>query len=127
MQQPRIQVYIIDDEPSIRTAYARLIRANGMQAGVFHSVEEFMAADFAASEACVVADVQLPGRSGLDLPGLLKVAGHELPVIFVSAQPPELIGHAVTQPGVVGFFSKPVDGQELVDLITRVVRREIGR
>src|SRR5258705_3926283 len=85
MPNSHIQVYIVDDEPSICTAYARLIRSAKMQPRTFASVEDFMRAEITDANACVVSDVQFPGKSGLELPVLLGPAGRHLPGIFVTA------------------------------------------
>src|SRR5436190_8754190 len=85
MPNPTVQVYIVDDEPSVCTAYARLIRSANMQPRTFASVEDFMRSDFSDDNACVVSDVRFPGKSGLELPVLLGREGHSLPVIFVTA------------------------------------------
>ena len=74
MSKAPIQIYIVDDEPSICTAYARLVRSASMQPRTFPSVEEFMQAEFSDANACVISDVQFPGKSGLELPVLLVFA-----------------------------------------------------
>jgi FixJ family two-component response regulator len=122
MHQPRTQVYIIDDEPSICRAYARLVKAGGMDSREFGSVEEFLSSDFVTGDACVVADVQLPGKSGFELPALLREAGRLLPVIFVSAMPLEGIEGLAAKNGGVAFFRKPVDGEILLAAIRSVAR-----
>ena len=112
-----IQVYIVDDEPSVCIAYARLVRSAKMQPQTFASVEDFLRAEVKDKNACVVSDVQFPGRSGLELPALLGRAGHHLPVIFVTAHDsPETRGLA-QRSGAVAYFSKPVDDQALLDAI----------
>src|SRR6478735_2728403 len=85
MPDAPIQVYIVDDEPSICTAYARLARSAKMQPRTFASVEDFIGSQFSDENACVISDVQFPGKSGLELPSLLNRTGHRLPVIFVTA------------------------------------------
>jgi DNA-binding NarL/FixJ family response regulator len=85
MPHPAIKLYIVDDEASVRSALARLARSAKMMPLTFESVEEFIRSDFSDENACVIADVQLAGISGLELPELLGRAGHALPVIFVTA------------------------------------------
>ena len=75
MSNAQINVYIVDDEPSICTAYARLVRSARMQPRTFPSVEDFMRSGFTDEHACIVSDVQFPGKSGLELPVLLGRAG----------------------------------------------------
>jgi FixJ family two-component response regulator len=117
MPSTAIQLYIVDDEPSVRTAYARLARSAGMAARTFASVEEFMQADAPDENACIVCDVQMPGTSGLELPGMLGRAGRQLPVIFVTAHDTEETRALAQRIGAAGYFRKPVDDQALIDAI----------
>ena len=79
------RIYIVDDEPSVCTAYARLVRSAKMEARTFASVEDFVGSTFSDQNACVISDIQMPGTSGLELPTMLERAGHRLPVIFITA------------------------------------------
>ena len=117
MPDAPIQVYIVDDEPSVCTAYARLVRSAEMQPHTFASVEDFMRSDFTDENACVIADIQMPGTSGLDLPGLLARAGHHVPVIFVTAHDTPETRDRAQSAGAAAYFRKPVDGQALLDAI----------
>lgn len=117
MPNPAIQVYIVDDEPSICTAYARLVRSAKMEPRTFASVEDFMRSDFTDENACVISDVQFPGRSGLELPVMLGRAGHHVPVIFVTAHDTRETRDLAQRFGAAGYFRKPVDDQALLDAI----------
>jgi FixJ family two-component response regulator len=112
-----IQVYIVDDEPTICTAYARLVRSAKMQPKTFTSVEDFLRAEVEDENACVVSDVQFPGQSGLELPVLLERSGHHLPVIFVTAHDTPETRDLAQRSGASAYFSKPVDDQALLDAI----------
>jgi len=112
-----IKVYIVDDEPSVCTAYARLARSAKMQPHTFASVEDFMRAEFSDENSCVVSDVQFPGKSGLELPVMLDRAGHHLPVIFVTAHDTPETRDLAQRIGGAGYFRKPVDDQALLDAI----------
>lgn len=122
MSLPSIQVYIVEDEPSVSTAYARLVRSAGMSPRTFVSVEEFLGAEISDRNACVISDVQFPGKSGLELPRLLEQAGHRLPVIFVTAHDTTQARQTAQQVGGAGYFRKPVDDQALLDAIVWAVR-----
>lgn len=124
MPHSSILVYIVDDEPSICTAYARLARSAKMQPRTFASVEEFLRADFSDENACVVSDVQFPGKSGLELPVMLGRAGHHLPVIFVTAHDTPETRHLAQRFGAAGYFRKPVDDQALLDAILWAVNSQ---
>jgi FixJ family two-component response regulator len=112
-----IQVYIVDDEPSVCTAYARLIRSAKMAPRTFASVEDFMGSEISDDNACVVSDVQMPGASGLELPVLLNRAGHHLPVIFVTAHDTPETRERAQRVGAAAYFRKPVDDMALLDAI----------
>lgn len=112
-----IQIYIVDDEPSICASYARLARSAKMEARTFSSVEEFLGTDVSDENACVVCDVAMPGISGLDLPALLKRADRHLPVIFVTAYDTAETRAIAQRAGGAAYFLKPVDDQALLDAI----------
>lgn len=112
-----IQIYIVDDEPSVRAAYARLVRSARMEPRTFCTVEEFLSTELSDENACVVSDIKMPGSSGLALPGLLDKAGRHLPVIFITAHDTPETRDTAQRAGAAGFFRKPVDGQALLDAI----------
>ena len=117
MPNPPVQIYIVDDEPSVCTAYARIVRSAKMQPRTFESVEEFMHADLSDENACVISDVRMPGTSGLELPALLTRAGRHLPVIFVTAHDTPETRDIAQRAGAAAYFRKPVDDQALLDAV----------
>ncbi len=110
-------VYIIDDDESVRRALSRLLSSAGLDAVGFASMEAFAEADLGGPDACVIADVRMPGGSGLDLPELMRRKGRELPVIILTAQDTEPTRAAAKRAGAAAFFRKPVDDQALLDVI----------
>lgn len=116
-----ITVYIVDDEPSVRQALARLVQSEGIRAEVFAAVPDLAGLTSFSEPACVVADIKMPGVSGLELPGLLAEQGHRLPVIFITGFDTEENRAAAKRAGAVGFFRKPVDGEALLDAIAWAV------
>ena len=119
-----VQIYIVDDEPTVCAAYARLVRSARMQPRTFGSVEEFMRADFSDENACVISDMRMPGINGLELPRLLKCAGHHLPVIFITAHDTPETRELAQRAGAAAYFRKPVDDQALLDAIAWAIGRE---
>ncbi len=117
MTRAPVTVYIVDDDPSVRQALARLVQSAGMRAEVFETVPALVGLARLAEAACVIADIRLPDVSGLELPGLLARHGHRPPVIFVTAYDNEQHREAARRSGAAGFFRKPVDGQALLDAI----------
>jgi FixJ family two-component response regulator len=114
---PGATVYIIDDDASVQRAFSRLLRAAGLSPLAFGSLEEFLARPLACANACVVADVRMPGANGLSLPQLLKERGMHLPIIYVTAHDTEETRERARRGGAAGYFRKPVDDQALIDAI----------
>jgi FixJ family two-component response regulator len=122
MSDSTVHVYIVEDEPSIGAAYARLLRSAKVRSSTFQSVEEFMLANCPDEHACVISDICMGGLSGLELPGILAFAGRRLPVIIVTAHDTPETREAARQAGVVEFFRKPVDDQDLLDAVQKALR-----
>lgn len=125
MSSVPIQVYIVDDESSIRAAYTRLVRSAKMEPHSFSTVDEFMRAKLSDENACIVSDVRMPGRSGLELPRLLADAGRHVPVIIVTAHDTPEIRDIAQLTGAVAYFRKPVDDQALLDAIVWAISRQL--
>jgi FixJ family two-component response regulator len=123
MSSATIQVNIVDDEPSVRSALARLIRSANMTAHVFASVDEFMVSGVADENACVVSDVRMPGNGGLELLALLARAGRSLPVIIITANDTPEVRAMAERLGCAAYFRKPVDAEPLLNAIARALRR----
>ena len=110
-------VYIVDDDLSVRTNLARLMRSAGLAAQVFASAEDFLAAADTLELGCLLLDITLPGASGHQLQAELKRRQINLPVIAVSARDEDDTRDLARQLGARYFFRKPVDAQALLDAI----------
>ena len=108
---------IIDDDASIGRSLARLLDSYGMAAHVYHSAEAFMEAGVLGDVDCVVADMKLPGMSGLELKNRTNALDPFLPFILLTAYDTPDMRLAAKHAGVSAFFRKPVDGQALVDAV----------
>jgi FixJ family two-component response regulator len=117
MPLTRFTIFIIDDDASVRRALGRVMTSAGFDSKVFASVDEFLAGASLKAKGCIVADMTMLGMSSLDLRQVLKLAGSELPIIFVTAQDTEEVRTAARDAGAAGFFRKPVDTQALLDAI----------
>jgi FixJ family two-component response regulator len=120
------QVYIIDDDESVRRALCRMLRSAGMAASAYATVDGFIADCVCAGSACVIADVRIPGSGGLDLPAALHRIGCDLPVIIVTAQDSDAARAEAKRAGAAAFFRKPVDDQALLDAIEWATQGEQG-
>jgi two-component system response regulator FixJ len=114
-----LQVFLVEDDPSVCTAYERLMLSAHHLPRSFPSIEALLAADLPGDHACVVSDVRLPGASGWDLPALLRRSGHPLPVILVSAERDTGNAARARTAGAADFLRKPVDAALLLEAISR--------
>jgi len=113
----RPEIYIVDDDDSVRRAMKRLIRSAGMGARTFASAQEFLAFESVDPNACMIVDIKLQGMSGLELYDKLRARGYDLPVIFITGfDTPETRDQA-KKAGASGYFRKPIDDQALLDSI----------
>ncbi len=117
MQKKQAIVYIVDDDDSVRRAIARLIRSAAMEAQTFASGGDFLKSKFRNQKACMVADVRMPGMSGLELHQKLIERGIKLPVICVTWFDTAETRNQARESGAFGYFRKPVDDQALLDAI----------
>lgn len=107
-------ISIVDDDQDIRTAMGSLIRSLGYCSCEFPSAEAFLASPQLQETACLIADVQMPGMSGLDLQDALLAQDNSLPVIFVTGFPVDSVRQRAEAAGAAGFFAKPVDSESLI-------------
>lgn len=115
-------IVIVDDEESVRTAMARMVRSAGLRALIFASVDDLLQHLDVLTNACIISDIRMPGTSGLALPGLLAERGLDLPVIFVTAYDTSQLRTAAKRAGGAAYFRKPVDDHALLDAIEWVLR-----
>jgi FixJ family two-component response regulator len=116
-------ISIIDDDPSVRTATARLLRSMGFSVHAFASAQEFLASPQLHETSCVIADVQMPGMSGVELQEYLIAHDHGMPVIFITAFPHERVRERAMKGGAVCFLSKPFDEPQLLECVERALTR----
>lgn len=112
-----VVISIVDDDPSIRVATDTLVRSLGYLAYTFASAEEFLRSPQADNSDCLIADIQMPGMSGLELQKALLARGRRIPVIFITAFPDANVESQAMKGGAVGFFSKPFDAVALTERI----------
>ena len=117
MQEKEAIVYIVDDDDSVRGALKRLIRSMGMEAQTFASGADFLKSKFRDQKTCLVADVRMPGMSGLELHQKLIERGFKLPVIYITGFDTAETRSQARKSGAFGYFRKPVDDQALLDTI----------
>ena len=100
-------VTVVDDDESIRESLPDLLTAFGFTAQAFSSAEEFLASEDIGHTRCLILDIAMPGMTGLDLQRELKIRGHKIPIIFITAQKDEAVCARAFQQGAAEFLLKP--------------------
>jgi FixJ family two-component response regulator len=124
MAEAKPTVIIIDDDPAIRESIGGLLRSVGLQANLFTSVDEFLKAARLDGPACLVLDVRLPGRSGLDFQRELATANIQLPIIFITGYGDIPMSVTAMKGGAIEFLTKPFRDQDLLDAIQLGLARD---
>jgi FixJ family two-component response regulator len=110
-------ITVIDDDPEVREALERLLRSVGLRARVYGSVSEFMSAGRPEGPTCMVLDVRLPGKSGLEFQRELASAGLQMPIIFITGHGDIPMSVEAIKGGAIEFLTKPFRDQDLLNAI----------
>ena len=110
-------IVIVDDDESMRSALQGLMKEAGFQAITFASAEEFLNSGAQKGTACLIADIRMPGMSGLDLQSKLNRDRIRIPIIFITALGDEKLRMQALRAGAVEFLSKPFDDDALLDIV----------
>lgn len=108
-------VVIIDDDESVRSALEDLMNELGFPAVAFACAEEFLDSGEQQHTACLIADIRLPGMSGLDLQSRLNEWHLKIPILFITAHGDEKLRMRALRSGAVEFLIKPFNDEVLVD------------
>src|ERR1700739_2097430 len=120
-------VLIIDDDPEFRDSVARLLRTVGLPTRQFSSVHDFLKADPPEAPSCLVLDVRMPGRSGLELQRDLVAANKQVPIIFITAHADVPMTVQAMKGGAIEFLTKPFRDQDLLDAVEAGLARDRAR
>src|ERR1700758_4288658 len=127
MGEANPSVLVIDDDPEFRESVARLLEAMGLQTRQFSSVPDFLRADPPEGPTCLVLDVRMPGRSGLDLQRDLAAANRQVPIIFITAHADVPMSVQAMKGGAIEFLTKPFRDQDLLDAVEASLARDRAR
>ena len=110
-------IAIVDDDEAVREATKGLIRSNGFTAEAFASGEEFLRSPYLNRIACLVADFNMPGMSGLDLYYRISALNKRIPTILITAYPSDGIRERARSAGVLCYLTKPFSEDEFLGCV----------
>ena len=116
-------VLVVDDDPSLREALSSLLRSVGLRVEVFGSAPELLETALPDAACCLVLDIRLPKRSGLDFQSELIKANIQIPIIFITAYDDAEIRAQAMKEGAVEVLKKPFDHQ----LLLKTLRANLDR
>ena len=117
-------VFVLDDDPGVRTALKRLLRSAGHSVETFASAREFLDGGTADRPGCLVSDLRLPEVDGLELLAMLRVSGHRLPIVFNTGYGNVATSVKAMKQGAVDFLTKPVEDVDLLEAVHRALSRD---
>ena len=120
-------VFVVDDDDDVRRGLKALLESVGMQCEAFRTTREFLERQPSDSSSCLVLDVRLPGTSGLDFQKEMATAQIKMPIIFISGHGDIPMTVKAMRAGAVGFFTKPIHEQDLLDSIHVALERDGAR
>jgi FixJ family two-component response regulator len=110
-------ISIVDDDPSVREGALDLVKAMGFFAEAFERAEDFLKSKHVHNTSCLIADVRMPGMTGLELHNRLVGSGNIIPTILITAFPDDRDRARALQAGVICYLAKPFNGDDLLACI----------
>jgi two-component system response regulator FixJ len=117
-------IMVVDDDSGVRNAMRILLKSVGLEATLYASAQEFLAAYQPSQPGCLVLDIRMPGMSGLELQQQLNLRGAVVPVIFMTGHGDIPMAVEAMQHGAFDFLQKPFRDQDLLDRIQRAVAKD---
>ena len=115
-------IAIVDDDALARDGIRELVASLGYEAVTFSSAEHFLGSSVIRETTCLITDLQMQGRNGLELQEALRSQGYCTPVILVTAYPNEQHRRRALDNGAVGFLNKPFDERSLIQCLTTAIK-----
>jgi len=118
----RSLVSVVDDDEAVRDSLPFLLEELGYAPRAFSSAEEFLASDVVSQTKCLILDVMMPGMTGPELQSELKVRGHDIPIVFITANRDDSLRRGVLEQGAVEFLHKPFSDTALFNALQSALR-----
>jgi len=123
MEEPdKSTVFIVDDDTPVLKALSRLVESAGHVVESYTSAEAFLQRKHYTGYGCLVVDLHMPGKSGIELQSELNNHKYTMPVIFITGAGDTSSGVTAMKQGAIDFLEKPVDGEKLLGLIARAIK-----
>ena len=116
-------IAVVDDDESLKNALQDLIESDGLSALCFGSAEQFLNSEARHHAACLIADIRMPGMSGLELQAKLKAERSRIPIIFITAHGNTEMQTRSMGEGAVEFLTKPFDDAVLPEIVHAALSR----
>jgi FixJ family two-component response regulator len=126
-QRGQLTVYVVDDDPAIRDSLSLSLSLRNYHIAQFASAEDFLQAHDASWAGCVIADIRMPGISGLQLQAALAERGSTLPVVIITGHGDVNSARAAFRGHAIDYLEKPFDDEQLISAIETAFEQELGR
>jgi len=116
-------VAVVDDDKSLRNATRDLLKSAGFSAATFEDAESFLGSASRAATACLVADMRMPGMTGLELYQALVASGDGIPTVIITAHPDEPTQSRAREAGITCYLSKPFEPDDLLECVREALAK----
>lgn len=127
MRSENLTVYIVDDDPAVRDSLSLMLGLAGYRVALFADAESFLAACQPDWVGCVIADLRLPGRTGIELQAELRTSNSRLHFVIITAHGDVATARAAFQAEAIDFLEKPFEHDELLKAIESAFAKEEHR
>jgi FixJ family two-component response regulator len=124
MPEPSPAIFVVDDDASVRDAISNLLESVGLRGETFASADEFLNAPRPEAPSCLILDVKLPGRNGLEVQEELEAIGIHIPIVFITAHGDVPMTSRAMKAGAVDFLAKPFQKKDLLDAVRQALERD---
>lgn len=116
-------VAVVDDDKSIRNALQDLLKAEGFATAIFEDAESFLASTYRGRARCLVADMRMPGMSGLELHQALVALGYGIATVIITGHPEEPTRALAREAGITCYLSKPFEPDDLLECVREALAK----
>jgi FixJ family two-component response regulator len=118
-------VYVVDDDPAVRTALSRLLRSAAFDVSCHASAAEYLEQDDRTKAGCLLLDVAMPGISGLDLQEAMIASGNERAIVFLTGKGDIPKSVQAMKAGAIDFLTKPIDDEKLINAVRLAIEKDV--